>query len=139
MDNKALVRRWFEEVWNKGRADLIDEFLAPNVAIYGLGETLRGPAAFKPFHAAYRDAFPDVNIVVEDLVAEGDRVAYRWSATATHRGGGLGIPATHRAARFTGMGFARFENGKLLEGWNNFDQLGLFQQLGVVSLPSRTS
>ena len=66
------------------------------------------------------------------MVAEGDIVAARWSGTGTHRGDGLGIPATHISVKFSGMTFARIQNGKLVEGWNVFDQLGMLQQLGVV-------
>jgi len=88
------------------------------------------------FHAAYRDAFPDVKIEIEDMVAEGDKVAFRWSATATHRGNGLKFAATNKPVRFAGMGIIRVENGKLAEGWNIFDQLGMLQQLGVVTLPA---
>ena len=135
-ENKAMVRRWFEEVWNKGRVAAIDELLAPNGLVHGLGGDMQGPAAFKPFHAAYRDAFPDVKIELEDLIAEGDKVAFRWSATATHRGNGLNFAATNRPVSFSGMGVIRVENGKLVEGWNIFDQLGMMQQLGVVNLPA---
>ncbi len=136
IENKTLVRRWFEEVWNKGRVAAIDEMLASHTAIHGLGNDLRGPADFKRFHSAYRNAYPDVAIQIDDLVAEGDTVAVRWSASGTHQGDGLGFPATGRHVRFSGMVFVRIEKGKLVEGWNNFDQLGMLQQLGVVSLPS---
>ena len=132
--NKALVRRWFNEVWNEGRAETIDELMAADSRVHGLGDLPSGPAGFKPFHAAFRNAFPDMQITLDDLVAEGDKVASRFTATATHRGDGLGFPATNRPARFTGMGCIRVRNGKLVEGWNNFDQLGMLQQLGVVNL-----
>jgi steroid delta-isomerase-like uncharacterized protein len=132
-ENKALVRRWFEEVWNKGRAAAVDEMLASHAAIHGLGDDLQGPAGFKPFHAAYRNAFPDVSLQIDDIVAEGDIVAARWSGTGTHRGDGLGFAATGKHVRFTGMTFVRVQGGKLVEGWNNFDQLGMLQQLGVVN------
>jgi steroid delta-isomerase-like uncharacterized protein len=135
-ENKALVRRWFEEVWNKGRVQAIDEMMAAGCVIHGLGPDLRGPDGFKPFHASYRDAFPDVKVTVDDIVSEGSIVATRWSGTGTHRGNGLGFPATGRSANFTGMSFVRIGNGKIVEGWNNFDQLGMLQQLGVVNLPS---
>ena len=135
-ENKALVRRWFEEVWNQGRAEAIDEMLASHAVVHGLGTTGPGPAGFKPFHAAYRDAFPNVTIQLHDLVAEGNIVAARWSGTGTHRGNGLGFDATNRAIQFSGMVFVRVENGKLVEGWNQFDQLGMLQQLGVVNLPA---
>ena len=136
MENKTLVQRWFSEVWNEGRADAIDEMLADDAVVHGLGADLHGSAEFKHFHSAYRNAYPDVTIDVDDLVAEGDMVAVRWSAIGTHRGDGLGFPATGRRAQFTGMVFVRIKDGRLVEGWNNFDQLGMLQQLGIVSLPS---
>ncbi|HEY8410431.1 MAG TPA: nuclear transport factor 2 family protein, partial [Pyrinomonadaceae bacterium] len=75
--NKALMRRWFEEVWNQGRTDAIDELLADNVVIHGLvdasGEPVRGAQAFRDFHRQFRGAFPNMNITVEDVIAEGDR------------------------------------------------------------------
>jgi steroid delta-isomerase-like uncharacterized protein len=82
-----------------------------------------------------RNAFPDLMIKIDELVEEGDLVAFRWHCTATHRGDGLGFPATGRPVSFNGMGFIRVERGKLVEGWNNFDQLGMLQQLGVVNPP----
>lgn len=114
----ALGHRWYEEVWNKGRVSAIDELMA-----------------FKSFHAAYRNAFPDLNVVVDDTIAEDDRVVLRWTATATHAGDGLEFPASGKKVQFTGISIARVENGKLVEGWNSFDQLGLLQQLGVVAGP----
>jgi steroid delta-isomerase-like uncharacterized protein len=133
-ENKALIRRWFEEVWNKGREAAIDELLAPRAIVHGLGPDLR-PDAFKSFHRAYRNAFPDMKLQIEAIVTEGDTVAARWAGTGTHRGDGLGFQATGKQVRFTGMVFVEVENGKLVEGWNNFDQLGMLQQLGIVNLP----
>jgi steroid delta-isomerase-like uncharacterized protein len=133
--NKTLVRRWFEQVWNRGRAESIDELLSERSVVHGLGADLRGPAGFKPFHAAYRDAFPDLALQIEHMLADDDLVAVHWSATATHGGGGLGFAATGKRVSFSGMTLIRVEGNKLIEGWNNFDQLGLLQQLGVVSLP----
>ena len=134
-ENKAAFRRWFDEVWNKGRVDAIDEMLTADVIVHGVGPDLVGPEGFKPFHRAYRDAFPDVTIHVDLLVAEGDLVAGSWHATGTHKGDGLGFAATGRPAQFSGMTIMRFANGKLAEGWNSFDQLGMLQQLGIVSHP----
>ena len=136
VENTALVRRWFDEVWNQGRAAAIDEMLASQAVAHGLGVSEAGPAGFKTFHAAFRNAFPDITIQIDDMTAEGDVVAARWSATGTHRGNGLGFDATHRPVQFGGMTFVRIRNGQLIEGWNHFDQLGMFQQLGVVSLPT---
>ena len=135
-DNKTLVTMWFEEVWTKGRVEAIDEMMAPNCVVHGLGPQAQDIQAFKRFHAGYRNAFPDITITVDQTVAEGDLVAVRWSGAATHSGDGLGFRATNLPAKLSGMVFARIENGKLVEGWNNFDQLGMLQQLGVVALPA---
>ena len=134
-DDGALLRRWFEEVWNKGRVEAIDEMLGAVAVIHGLGDDLHGPAGFRSFHASYRDAFPDVNIQVHDVVSDGGMVAVRWSGTGTHRGDGLGLRATGKAVSFQGMTFARVKQGVIVEGWNLFDQLGMLQQLGAVNLP----
>ena len=137
-EHKALARRWFQEVWNQGRTAAIDELLADQAVVHGLGpEPLRGAAGFKPFHSAYRNAFPDVTIIVDDMVAEGDKVVVRWSGAGTHLGDGPGpgLAATGRPVQFHGMTIVRIEHGKLVEGWNVFDQLGMLQQLGVVNLP----
>jgi predicted ester cyclase len=136
IDNKALVAMWFEEVWNKGRVEAIDDMMAPTCVVHGLEPQAQDIQAFKRFHAAYRDAFPDITITVEHAVADGDFVAVRWSGAATHRGHGLGFAATNLPATFSGMVFARIENGKLVEGWNNFDRFGMLQQLGVIALPA---
>jgi len=136
-ENKALMRRWFQEVWNQGSVSAIDEMMAADGVVHGLGPAdLHGPAEFKTFHAAYRDAFPDVVVDIEELIDEGHIVAVRWSASGTHRGAGLGFPATGKHAKFSGMLFARVQHGKLVEGWNSLDQLGMLQQLGVVNLPA---
>ena len=134
-ENKALARRWFEEVWNKGRADAIDEMFASEGIVHGLGEGPMGPAGFKTFHTAYRSAFPDVNVHLDDVVAEGDLVALRWTASGTHRGHLMGLAPTGRSPRFGGMSFVRVRDGKIVEGWNVFDQLGMFKQLGVATIP----
>jgi len=128
-DYKAFVRRWFDEVWNKGRTDAIDEMYAPDGIAHGFGPDRQGPAAFKEIHAMYRNAFPDLRIVVEDTVVEGDTVAARWSATATHQGPLVGLARTDKGVSFGGMTFIRMKDGKMVEGWNVFDQMGMMQQL----------
>ena len=131
-DNKKLVRRWFEEVWNQGREGAIDELLSPEGVGFGFAATnteVHGPAEFKPFVGNLRDAFPGLHIAVEDMVAEGDKVAVRMIVTGTHKGGGLGFPATGRKINVTGLTIIQFANGKLVHGWNNWDQLGMMEQL----------
>ena len=134
-DGKALVQRWFEDVWNNGRSDLIDQLMAPDCVIHGLGPQTMGPAEFKAFHEAYRGAFPDVTIRIDQSVAEGDLVAVCWTGTGTHRGDTLGFAATGKSVRFHGMTMARIAGNQLVEGWNSFDQMGMLQQLGVTSIP----
>jgi len=105
--HKALVRRWFEEVWNKGRADAIPEMLAEDAVVHGLSEDaakpLRGPAGFLPFHAQFREAFPQIEVIVEDTIAEGDKVVARCSVKGKHTGDSLGFKATQAMAEFTGI------------------------------------
>ena len=137
--NKRLARRWFAQVWNRQRAEVIDQLFAPTGVAHGKGadgSAARGPDAFKPYHAAYLNAFPDLRIQVEDVVAEGRKVAVRWTATGTHRGDALGFAATQRPMRMSGMTFVVVRNGKIVEGWDSYDSLGMFQQLGIASAPA---
>ena len=137
-DNVALVRRWFEEVWNKGRAEAIEEMFDEEGVAHGLadetGAPLRGPANFRDFHSKFRGAFPGVEVVVDDAISEGDRVAARCTVRARHEGDTLGFAATSRHVEFTGMTFARVRDGKIVEAWNNFDFMSMFQQLGALRL-----
>ena len=136
--NAAVLRRWFEEVWNKGRAEAIDEMFAEDGVAYGLadasGAELRGPANFRVFHRKFREAFPDVVVSVDDTVSEGDKVAARCTVRGRHEGDTLGFAATSRPVEFTGMTFARVRDGKIVEAWNNFDFMSMFQQLGALRL-----
>ena len=91
---------------------------------------MRGPAAFEPFFGRIRRAFGDITFTVDQTVAEGEWVASRWTARMTHRGDDLGVPATGRRVVVTGMSLGRFVGGKMVKGWNNWDQLSLLQQLG---------
>jgi steroid delta-isomerase-like uncharacterized protein len=134
-DAKTLARRFFEEVWNQGNLDVLDQIIAsdydphllPNDPNVG-----RGPAGQKQFVRMYRQAFPDTHFTVEAQLAEGDVVATRWTAHGTHTGELMGIPASRQHVTVTGMTINRVVNGKLSEGWANFDQLGLLQQIGAI-------
>src|SRR5262245_55358186 len=133
--NKALIRRWFEEVWNKGRADAITEMMADDCVIHGLsddGQPLVGRAAFFPFHTKFREAFPAIEVVVEDAIAEDDKVAVRCSVRGKHEGNSLGFEATGATAEFDGLGIARVQDGLFVEVWNNFDFMKMFKQLGAL-------
>jgi steroid delta-isomerase-like uncharacterized protein len=135
-ENKALVRRWFEEVWNNGRTDAIDEMFDQNGIAHGLSDDpsnpIKGPSQFRPFHSLFRNAFPNMMIVIEDMVAEGDRVAARCSVRAKHEGDFMGRAATQGPVEFTGMTIVRIDNGKIVEAWNNFDFTTLHKQVGLL-------
>ncbi|MBD0324944.1 MAG: ester cyclase [Pyrinomonadaceae bacterium] len=134
-ENVALVYRWFEEVWNKGRAEAIDEMFAANGIAHGLGETgvdVEGPAGFKPFFEKLRGAFPKFQVTIEDTIAADDKVAARWTVRVTHEGDQLGIPATGRQATVSGMSIVRISDGQIVEAWNNWDILGLMEQIGAM-------
>ena len=130
--NKQVVRRWFEEVWNQGRVETIDELMATDAVAHGLGADMHGPEQFKPFHAQFREAFPNIRIEMQELIAEGDKVAFSYIACGKHDGALMGFLATGRESRFSGMGIVRVKNGQIVEGWNVFDQLSMFQQLGIM-------
>jgi steroid delta-isomerase-like uncharacterized protein len=132
--NKTLIHRWFDEVWNEGRVETIDELLAEECAIHGLadasGKEVRGQVEFRAFHAQFREAFPEMRVTVEDTIAEGDLVAARCSVRGKHSGDSLGFKATNSPIDFTGMSIIRVNDGKFMEAWNNFDFLQMYQQLG---------
>jgi len=135
-ENKALIRRWFEEVWNKGRADAIAEMMAEDAVAHGLSDDaakpLRGPQGFLPFHAQFREAFPNIEVVVEDTIAEGDKVVARCSVRGKHVGDSLGFKATGTQAEFDGITIVRIKDGKFIEAWNNFDFMKMYRQLGAI-------
>jgi predicted ester cyclase len=96
------------------------------------GKPFRGPADFKPFHQVFRGAFPDIEVVVEDMISEGDLVAARCSVRGKHTGDHLGVAATHAPVQFTGMCIVRIKDGKIVEAWNNFDFMKMYKQLGAI-------
>src|SRR4026208_332460 len=114
-ENKQLLQRWFDEVWNNGRADAIDEMFAASGVAHGLSEDparpITGPSEFKPFHTVFREAFPNMEIVIEDIIAEGDKVAARCAVRAKHEGDFLGRAATQSPVLFTGMTIVRIARG----------------------------
>ncbi|RYG66534.1 ester cyclase [bacterium] len=139
-ENTQVVRRWFEEVWNQGNLDAIDELFAADGIARGLGEAGRdviGPDAFKPFVQRLRSAFPDLHITVDETIEQGDRVAARFSAVMTHTGDALGFPATGRQVQVQGITFSQITNGQIVDGWNNWDIYGMMLQLGANPAPAQ--
>lgn len=136
-ENKALVRRTIEEVWNKGSLAGVDELLATDYVGHFaiLPEPVRGHTAFKQFASHYFTAFPDIRVTIDDLVADGDKVVVRWTARGTHRGELMGIPPTGKPVTVTGMWIHRVAGGRIAEQWGVFDALGMMQQLGTIPAP----
>jgi steroid delta-isomerase-like uncharacterized protein len=134
--NKALIRRWFDEVWNQGRLAVIEEMLASDGVVYGLSvdrETpMIGPGGFRPFFQKFRAAFSEIDIAVEQTIAEGDMVVARCTARGLHTGDSLGIPPTGRLVKLTGMVIARINGDKIAEVWSDFDFMALYQQIGAI-------
>jgi len=136
-ENKATFRRYIEEVWNRTNLELVDEIFDRYLAHQPDGSVLeRGPEDVKRFMGEFREGFPDFHSTIEDMVAEGDKVATRWRMRGTHRGEFRGIAPTNKEVEVTGIGIFRFSpEGKVIESWDNLDELGMQQQLGVVPTP----
>lgn len=132
--NKALARRLVEEAFNEGRLDVTEELVASDFVGHdpSLPEEVRGPAGVKEVIAGYRAAFPDIQITIEDQIADGDLVVTRWRATGTHQGELMGMPATGKQATVTGITIDRIADDQIVESWDNWDTLGLMQQLGAI-------
>ena len=137
--NKAVMRRFWEELFNQQRFEVAEDIIAPDYTNHDLipGET-PGRAGLTQFVRLTHAMAPDIRYAVEDLLAEGDRVVTRWSAAGTQQGEFAGIPPTGRPFAITGIAIHRIAGGQVAEAWNNWDALGLMQQLGVVPQPQRT-
>lgn len=133
--NKVLVRRGFEDGINKHNLNVFDDLLAPTYVNHNMPAPGPGPEAFKQVLAMFVSAFSDFRVRVEDIIAEGDKVATRGTWSGTHKGDFMGIPATGKAVNVTYSDLWRFENGKAVENWVQMDMLGLMQQLGVAPAP----
>jgi len=137
--NKTIARRQVEEAFNEGKLGVIDELIAPSFVNHdpATPEPIRGPEDFKEFVKTYRSAFPDLRVTIEDQIAEGDKVVSRWSARGTQKGELLGMPASGKQATVTGISIDKIEGGKIVESWNNWDTLGMLQQLGAIPETAR--
>jgi steroid delta-isomerase-like uncharacterized protein len=139
-ENKALIQRFVEEAFNKGNVDVANEVYSPTLVSHEpTGPEERSPEYVKNFVNMYLIAFPDGRTTMEDLVAEGDKVAYRWTYRGTHQGELMGIPTTGREVTITGITIDRISGAKIEEEWNNFDQLGMLQQLSLVPAPGEAA
>ena len=135
-ENKALARRW-ADIFNQGNLDLVEEIYAPDCVLHDatMPEDTRGVEGAREFYSMYRSAFPDTEITIEDQLAEGDKVATRWTARGTHQGELMGVPPSGNRVEVAGMTISRSEGGKIAEEWDNYDALGLMQQIGAIPEP----
>lgn len=130
-ENKAVVRRFIEEVWNQRNVDVADEIFHPEATCPSAPQLPKGAEGVRAVATLFHNAFPDFQMTFEDLLAEGDRVYARWTESGTHEGELMGVPPTGKAVRFSEMGILRFGDGKIVESWFEADILGLMGQLGV--------
>jgi steroid delta-isomerase-like uncharacterized protein len=142
-ENKALVRRLIDEVWNQGDLAIFDEFYAPDFIFHEPGlPQVRTREEDIQWIAGILNSFPDFHITIEDLIAEADQVVVRLTALGTNTGE-LGTPDPHPATgkhvTITGIAIVRLANGQFVEIWHQVDWLGLFQQLGVIPAPGQAS
>jgi steroid delta-isomerase-like uncharacterized protein len=138
--NKSVVRRLFDELWNKGNLQVADEIIAPTYQHHDAStpDLGKGPESEKKRVTLYRNAFHDFRLNMEDLLADGETVVARWSCRGVHKGELNGIAPTGKQFAITGVTIARFSNGKIVEGFVNWDALGLMRQLGVVPEPTKS-
>jgi len=137
--NRKATADWFEEVWNQDRPGAVERIMAKDAVFHGLDGSSLGMPEFKAFQGAFRQAMPDIHVHLVHTVVEGDMVAMHCDVTGTHTGEGIGIPPTGKPVHFGGMCIGRFENGQIREGWNCFDFMTMYQQLGVLpAVPAAT-
>jgi len=126
-DPKTIARRYFEEVWNQRKLDVVDDIFAPTFILNG---TTANREAFKQGIAARLAAFPDIHVTLDDEVAEHDKVSIRRTWQGTHQGTYRGIAATGKRVKWTQISIVRFAEGRAVEAWAVADELGILQQLG---------
>ena len=137
-ENKACVRRLYDEIFNQKNLAAIDEYFAPNVVDHslppGLPDEIEG---VRQNITMFLGAFPDLRLTIEDMIAEGDKVVTCWRLHATHQGASLGLPPTGKQVTLPGISVVRLAGGKSVENRVVFDQLSMLQQLGLVQMPAQ--
>lgn len=133
-DNMALVRHYVEEAWNKGNLDIVEDMIVEGY-IQHVGGIEQGREGVRQFFAMLRAAFPDIRNEIQDMLADGDGVAWRSVITGTHLGPFRGIAPTGKRIKIGAMNFLRVVDGKFVENWGEQDNLGLMLQLGAMPAP----
>jgi steroid delta-isomerase-like uncharacterized protein len=134
-DNKAIVRRHIEEVWNQGKIAVFDELNAPNWIYHDSSRPdIHTLDDYKRYITEVRSVFPDIRFTIADMFAEGEQVVVRWVCHATNTGDlpSMNLPATGKQVTVTGISIFRFADGKGVEAWNEMNSLGMLRQLGVI-------
>jgi steroid delta-isomerase-like uncharacterized protein len=136
--NKALVSRIATDMWNRGDLDVASEVMVANARYHGphMPNGMGDRENWRQAIAMYRSAFPDSHVTFDELIGTGDTVIGRWSATATHTGQLPGVAPTGKRIAIGGITIYRLSDGKIVEAWEQLDMLGMWRQLGVVSLPT---
>lgn len=129
LNYRKLSHRWFEEIWNKGRTEVIDEFVTDASIGHSEAADASSVPAFKQFHGEFLAAFPDLKIHIEDTVSEGDNVVVRWRAEGTHAGAWRGVAPTNRRIEIRGMSWFRYQDDKVAEAWDSWSPAALLLQL----------
>lgn len=127
---RDLGKRWFEQVWNQGRREAIAEMMAPDAVVRDGEKVTVGHSAFYSFFDRFRDTFSEMHVSVEDTIAEGDKLCVRWECTGRHTGHGLGVAPTGKTIHVTGISIIRIAGAMFVEAWQNWDMLGLMEQIG---------
>jgi steroid delta-isomerase-like uncharacterized protein len=130
--NKMSIQRWVEVAWNNGNLAIADEVYSADYLLHDPAGPIQGPEALKQFVATFQTAYPDIHATIEDMIAEGNKVVWRYTVRGTHQGEFMGIAPTGKSITLTGILISRFADGKVVEDWNNYDALGMLQQLGVI-------
>jgi predicted ester cyclase len=133
-ENKALARRWFEDLFNAGNLEVADEIIAPDHVNHDptLPDIPPGPEGQKQVVNLYRSAFTNAHISIEEQLAEGDSVVTRGTGSGTHQGELMGVAPTGKQVRITGIIINRLSDGKIAESWTNYDALGVMRQIGAI-------
>ena len=140
-ENKAVVRRFLEGIFSQGDPDVVDELAVPDFVVHDPSSEARevDVQGVKESITWSHSAFPNLRVTIEDQVAEGDKVATRWTVRGTHQGEMMGAAATGNQVTFTGTQTDYISGGKIVESWSNWDTLGMLGQIGAVPAPDRKS
>jgi steroid delta-isomerase-like uncharacterized protein len=137
-DAKELVRRYFEQIWNRGNLEIVDQLFTPDFVRHGPaleGGEVRGPEGLKQLVRLYRGSFPDLNVPIDEQIGEGEVVVTRWTAQGSHQGELMGIAPTGRRATVPGIIIDRIAGGRIAEEWASYDGLSMLQTIGAIPAP----